>query len=317
MKKAFIPKDNFDAEVVTIVDREFESDKPFLTTVASRATSTYADFDDNVWQFWNLQRKVADQAWLKKAKGKKYAGRKGSYQEIVRKYNNYEKTLKEKHTNEIMEVLMEGRLKIAFLIDSDGGSTELLGLYTDALKALDQRSHSQAYVTGHASSAALDLTMKSNQALMLDKSHLFWHFSGEPQTRRESVEKLKKNLEMPRREHGEILELREYFDRSKHIDDKYFDYLLEVIQREENPEGELIFCGRELAELNLVRSYKDIQSLRRRFNSEYMARIDEPIKEFWNISEKIIEEIGDGIWEDFFTEAMRADWKGYFDKTQI
>lgn len=310
MKKDFKPQDGFDAEVVTIVDREFDSRDPFLSIMGDRKSGELIDFDEEIWILLNLEGKLKRESWLKKASGKRYAGKRKYYQFLADKFNSCLKNLSEKIPTELLEVIMEGRLKIAFLIDSDGGDMVLCERYCDVLKSLGGRSLSQVFITSHASSAAFELMTFAKESFMLNKSYLLWHFSDSCYSRREDkVKKLKSKKEIPEQVQREIEEMQNYFSRSGKFDQKYLDYLMELVTFEGNPQGDLIFCGDQMAELGLAKAYKSIESMQQRFNAEYMTRIDPEIVEFWELSKEVIEEMGDDSWGDHQVEEIREKLK--------
>jgi hypothetical protein len=305
MKKDFKPQDGFDAEVVTIVDREFNYDAPFLSIMGDRKSGEFLDLDQNVWHLWREQSEIKRQRWLKNAKGKNYAGRRLQYHNLVKEYNKNYSILSGKVKRDVLEIIMEGRLKLAFLIDSDGGDMALCNMYRNALKALDSRSHSEAYITCHAASASFELMTAVNQPVMAKKSYLFWHFSGTSDSRRQDVEKLKTQADVPENIKIEMDELLDYFYRSRKVDKEFLDTTLRMLTDEDNPEGDLIFCGTEIAELELAKAYPTVEAMQRRFNGHYMTRIDPYIKEFWDISLAIVEEMEDKFWGHFDVEGMR------------
>jgi hypothetical protein len=79
---------------------------------------------------------------------------------------------------EILEVLLEGRLRVGFVIDSQGGDTSMLEIYQDAVDDLSERGGlCEAYVCGDAFSAAFDLMAVMDKSYALEDSILMWHKS--------------------------------------------------------------------------------------------------------------------------------------------
>jgi hypothetical protein len=297
-------EDNFDAELVTIVDKKFEYEEPFVTLVADRQTGAVAKVDLDLWEVLDLQRRLENAEEMRKEEVPKSAV------EIRRKLsvelNERLDYLALKIERNLLEVIMDGRLKIAFLIDSDGGSMHVCNLYRSVLEREGQRLMSEAYVSCHGVSAGFELMTAVDKACMLRKSHLLWHFSDSDDFRREDkVKKLKESKVMPRQVVEELGGLINYFSRSKNVDQEYLDSLMRLVTMKDNPQGDLWFSGAEMAELELAQVHQDIESLQTKFNTAYKLSGDFRIKEFWDISAQNIEEMGGEYWGDFFVEMMR------------
>lgn len=109
--------------------------------------------------------------------------------DLIRKKERQQKTLLNTLVpvlgREVMELLLEGRLRVGFVIDSWGGDTSMLEIFQDAVDELSERGGlCEAYVNGDAFSAAFDLMAVMDKSYALPDSRLMWHKSIDLEDRR-------------------------------------------------------------------------------------------------------------------------------------
>ncbi|MCC6643786.1 ATP-dependent Clp protease proteolytic subunit [Candidatus Peregrinibacteria bacterium] len=216
----------------------------------------------------------------------------------------------------VLETMLEGRLKIALLIDSDGGVMSHLDYFNDALAywkdGVDTKV--EAYVFGHAMSAGFSLMCEADQIAVLPRSEMMWHFSSNSTNqRRKLVNSFRKNLPLPDSNLMEVEKLRRFLYRNSVY--KYADFakrkVREGILADSTGRGEIGFVGANCFKAELANEmFDDVVSMARHFNSRYRIAVDKKVTEFWVLS-AINESSVDSLesWRYVNFEKMRADRK--------
>jgi len=296
-------KKDFDAEMVVTVDHEFRDDQPFEVVISNEDTIRIT----GMAPFEMLQ----DQAKLRDPRMIRVSGYIADlmHRRAVDSYIANQYLLGDKLT----QILLEGRVKIGLLIDSDGGDMEILKLISTGLTEMKERGgESQAFVVGHAASAGMELFMSADDRYVLDRSCLMWHFSDCNGERRKSVEILRKGgRPLPSPKQGELQELWTFFESSPCYTSKIWKEVLQNIIADDNPDGEIAFSGQQLAELQLVnKSFRRLRSLAAKFNGEFSLARSIAVKDFWILSDVINLETGKvQDWGAVDFEKMRRDKK--------
>jgi hypothetical protein len=170
MKKSEAEKEQFDGEMVVIADGEFKFERQFHSMLQSRITGEVGIVDSML-----PIRAIEKREILKRMEAGK---NQDNLEETREKSRGFNRQLKSVVGKEMTEIIIEGRLKIAFLIDSNGGDVIVFDIYNEALRSIEDRGGlSQSFVTGTAASAAFYLMTATREAYVLNKTSLIWHHS--------------------------------------------------------------------------------------------------------------------------------------------
>lgn len=165
---------------------------------------------------------------------------------------------------EILEVLLEGRLRVGFVIDSQGGDTSMLETYQDAIDDLSGRGGlCEAYVCGDAFSAAFDLMAVMDRSYALQDSTLMWHKSINLEERRVLEEESEIDLR----------ELDDYLARGVEPERSALrTKVSEALNDPQNVDGRVFFDAEELWTAGCLQDvFLDREAMSRYFSTNYRA----------------------------------------------
>lgn len=215
--------------------------------------------------------------------------------------------------NKALATIVEGRGRVALLLDSDGGNVDAEKYYKRVLKTLTAGSNTEidAFVLGHACSAAFGLLALADDISVLPQSVMMWHFSDDGNNRRqETVSRLEKNQSLRRDYRKELDDLVRFLRRNKYLryDSKeklVRDYVLDS----KDPEGEVYFSGEQAYVQEMVDAcYDDPISMAKYYQQRYLGITNPSVMDFWVLSKVITGAIpGDTEWRYVDFEQARVE----------
>lgn len=218
----------------------------------------------------------------------------------------------------VFETLIEGRLKIALLIDSDGGDIRHLKYFEDALGFWKDRGNDstkvEAYVFGHAMSAGFFLMCEAENIAVLPRTELLWHFSGHSVGQRKSlVKSYKQNLAFPKQNLIELQGLVKFLRKNSIYAQEDFAIrkAREKILEDTTGQGDVSMLGAHCFKAEMVNEmYGDVISMARHFNARYRIALDPKVEEFWVLSAMAEDDVSSmESWRFINFEKMRAHKK--------
>lgn len=290
----------FDAEVAVTIDREFSELTPFQIVVAAgdrELVSTDPVIFDLLEKYELLSRDPTQTRLSPR-----------DLERLMHQANELYGMAEFYLGAEVLEVLLDGRVKVALLIDSDGGDMDVHNRLDRSVAYWRKGGgESQAFVYGHAHSAGFDTLMKADARYVLDKSSLIWHFSDSDGERRQSIEGLRQMSKIFRRNQQELAELRAFFELSPDFNEQIWTRMVTEIVALNNPDGDLFFSGKELQQMQLARSFKRLKSLFAKFRSEFYLADSLAVRDFWILSEVLDAQVrNNSDWQSLDFENMRS-----------
>lgn len=296
---------DYDGELVVMADAEFSDKNPFNVVVVDRVSGRVFETNDAVCE---LLRRHHDIRTPPASGRHSVAKRELLEMRAAASFSRVNRDLDE----DVIDLLLEGKIRVASLIDSDGGDMDVLRNYQRALEYLTVNGgKSEAFVVGHSGSAAFELMASSQNIYLMLKTALLWHFSDIHGERRSAVQDLKHARQIPRDKEKELMELFDFLSRSDGFNSVVRGRYLAEITHGGNPEGELGFSGGELLAMGLVRqAYMRIGNMRRCFENRYYACESSRVREFWGLSTLLVREAGDfDEWDSFNFEERRKEMR--------
>ena len=265
---------DFDGEIVVVVDDEYWMDHSLSAVVTSRKSGKSRDFSAKaVTHTLAARLEVAD---LKKANADSRR-----IARAVSLANYLESSLKDCTDPELIELIMEGRLQVAFLLNSGGGDGQLGDIFMDMMDDVTNRDgENQAYATSQAHSAVFDNMAYADRAFLLDDSILGWHLTRDADSGEVIQQATEKDLD----------ELLRFIERAEA---PYRQHFLHRIDRSlhdpANPDGKVLFYGCELALAGCVeRGFDTVRDMQRFFGTRFWSAENPKVRQFWEDS--VVEE---------------------------
>lgn len=295
-----------DYELTLVVDKEFTDNSGF------RADLRFSDQPERVWSSTKAHKLLS---YLSLLGG-------GNSVPIGKKGEAY-LAAKQIFENKLLSTILEGRGRIALLIDSDGGSVDTEKYYKRALKTLKiaRGTKVDAFILGHACSAAFSLMCMADDVSVLPDSVLMWHFSDDGNTRRSNlVSQLSGQQFLKKSFKKELAELINFSKRSKYL--RYLpreQVINDLVINAGNPDGEVYFRGDDAFEQELVDAcYTDPIMMGRYYADRYLGMASTTVSDFWVLSKVIADQAGDRKnWPNFnFEEARVATRSSLNDVTR-
>lgn len=286
---------NYDAELVVIVDSEVDKLNPF--TAILKPADQELGVDLGIWPF--------DVASKMQAGSRKKIDQSKSGNEL-----GFE-LAKVGDSRQILEIIRDGRIKIGFLIDSDGGDALLVDEYESAIKYFRTNgARVHAYVTGHAMSAAFSIMNIADKINVQSDSVALWHFTDlASSTRVDAVKSLRAGYVLSDVHQADLNDLRKFLGRSKSYSPDDWNGWIEEITDLDNKEGEVSFDGQAICDMGITDLvYTDIVTEVKQFSSEFVLSNSALVRQFWAISNYLAEEAG-SCWYDFDFESARQALK--------
>jgi hypothetical protein len=197
----------------------------------------------------------------------------------------YERQLAARTKRELLEIILHGRLQVAFLLNSCGGDGDVLHLYKDMIDEIaDRGGETHSYVTRVAGSAAFDVMAVSDQAFALDISRLAWHLTVDVETDEVvedcAVDDKASLLEFLRKGNGPAR-------------DAMLVRANAALDDEENEDSYVSFVGEQAARAKCIRgSFEDVGQMRKFFSSQFWSASHQLVQKFWQDSIKQIDDDG-------------------------
>lgn len=303
--------ERFDAELVVLVDKEFSPKDTFDSVVADRNTGRTQMVDDLPIRMLSGHSKLSPRR------------RVGMGSREISKLNLEMAEIRDQVRHwvgqQVLESLLEGPVKMAFLIDSEGGDIEVQNECLRAAEFVAQNGGEvSGYVTGSAQSAAFSVMAAAEKIHVLAKSSLLWHFSStnDGVERARTVRELRSGVRLSKRNSRELEELFVLLRRSPYFSPKTKDHFLQVIKDPANEEGEVTMNGEELATLGIADYFYDgVKRMAKWFHEDFVAMDNQFVRDFWILSDLIIKGLPeDSDWQKFGFEKARGDLKKSLDK---
>lgn len=286
---------NYDAELVVIADSEVDKLNPFRAIL--KPTDQELGIDLGILPFdvaSKMQagsRKKIDQSKLGNEFGLDLA--------------------KVGNSRQILEIIRDGRIKIGFLIDTDGGDALLVDEYEAAIKYFRTNGATvHAYVTGHAMSAGFSIMNIADSISVLNSSVALWHFTDlSSNTRVDAVKNLGAGYVLSHVHQTDLDDLRKFLARSKSYTLEDWKGWVEEITEIDNEEGELAFDGEAMSDMGITDLvHTDVVTEAKQFSGEFALSNSALVRQFWAISDYLAEEAG-STWYDFDFESARQALK--------
>ncbi len=175
----------------------------------------------------------------------------------------------------LFEIICEGRLKIAFLIDCDGGDAFLMDMFRDSVDEVARRGgKSYAYVQ-NAQSSAMDVMMTTDVPLVKDDSMLMWHHATDTDSGRVILDKDEVL--------ADIEDLMLFLNRGKGFKkDQLVRRAKIALADPSNIRSTVFFSGEELKDAGCAKqSFEDLDEMRQHFAENFRSCSFEPVEDFW------------------------------------
>lgn len=260
----------FDGEIVVLVDDEYWMDDSLSAVVTSResgkskifsakalASTLSARLDVN-----DLKRDGADTLQVKQA---------------VRIANYLERALRVGTDPELMGLIMEGRLQVAYLLNSPGGDNQLGETFLDMMDdVVKRRGENQAYITSTACSAAFDNMAYADKTYLLEESILGWHLTTDADIG-DVVEEAR---------YKDVDELLHFIHRAKEPYRTQFLARIDEALRDPHADAaKMYFYGVELALAGCVDfGFEELSDMRNYFGAQFWAAELPQVQQFWEDS---------------------------------
>jgi ATP-dependent protease ClpP protease subunit len=260
-------KPDYDGEMIVVAAKNFSVDRSFPVVVGDSKGDNTA-FLPSLFVGKTLWSRVeaAD------------AQKKGLDQETIDYWSGWaekmEKKLKQQVNPELAKIILEGKLKLAFLLNSSGGDREAMEIYRDMIDHVAERGgRIEAYVTQGAASAAFDVAGEADKLFALEESLFAWH-----RTLSATTGKLVTALTTL-----DIAELRDFIKKAKSPwREEFIKRGERALRNPRNPDGMMVFEGQELAEAGVVeKCFTDIEGMRTYFGRKYRNALHPQIWNFW------------------------------------
>lgn len=296
--------DRFDTELVVLVDKEFAANDTFDTVIADRNSGRTCMTDDLPLRLLSGHSKLSPRRRV----GMRYAEISRLNCEVAEIRAQLARLI----DRPILEALLESPVKMAFLIDSEGGDIEVQNSCLRAAEYVNQRSGEvTSLVTGSAQSAAFSVMAIAENIHVLTNSALLWHFSStnEGVERARTVNELREGVRLSKRNSRELEELFVLLRRSPFFSNELRDQFLGMIKNPNNKEGQVTFTGQNLTNLLIADfCYDDVRRMAKWFDNQYVAMDNAFIMDFWVLSDLITRNIPAGeSWHDISFERARED----------
>jgi|GEM_PF-6858108 len=283
-----IPKTKrFDAELVITADRALDSNSsrlPILTTLITADGKEKAQFGVLLLEFLALMEEIQRTQEAIKVLSK------------LVKFPYFKKLLKENtalfyhqraRANELLnyfireklmrrqmlEVLVEGRVKIGIWLDSLGGDNWLENKLVYAEKFLKrQGAFVHSYILFKAVSAAFNLAFLGDEIHALNKSVLMWHLPDSLEfTRAEGVKLFKQEEYLPEDLNDELEAFLALLRRANSDSkEEIMENCLRQFFNPKNRRGDIRFKGSYAAKVGLInQAHGNIESLIKKFKSDF------------------------------------------------
>jgi hypothetical protein len=268
--------EKFDGEMVIIADRELSPETPLLVTAINTHSGEKLAVGPVVLE---LLANVEDAKALRESGIKDEQDRR-LFRHKVDAANACLEALEENgyFSRKVLEVLMEGRIKIGLWIDSLGGEVAQEDKVNWALDYLDrQGAEVHSYVGVKAVSAAFDMAFLADQVNALNKSVFMWHFSDSPiETRAAKARAIRQKLYLSADAKEELADLEAILNKANAQER---NSLIREVRRQIclplNTEGSVFLEGDYLAGKGLVtRCFRHVGSLVEQFKLDFPHHAD-------------------------------------------
>jgi hypothetical protein len=262
-------KTSFDGEIVVVTDDQFTVQHRFPLLAFS-----YHDAEMAVLSSLSVARSLSLRAELEDIRRGKAEYDCRQTISLQQKSRYLDRSLSVSPTREIMQTIWEGRMRVAFLINSPGGDVEPLDVYRDMLDYLQRKGGtSSAYATDLAGSAAFDLLGDVDHACVLDRSILAWHRTLDMET--DEVVQATKNLD--------LIQLGDVLNRARGLERRrLFRKVKKALADKDNPDGLVVFSGKELVQAGcLTESFAQVEDLRKHFSQRFWGASNDRVRQFW------------------------------------
>lgn len=247
--------EKFDGELAVILDRHIGS----VNSVYSRGTDYHSgEFTDRAGSVILEVISLTEQlAFLKQKEGELTKQEKVLFRVKMAEVNILLDLLRESRaiSSKVLTVLLEGKVKLGIWIDSVGGYTDVkenLRRITDRYDSNGGRTYT--YVDVKAASAAFDIAFLGDEISALNRSVFLWHLSDSDFSPREQkLANFRDHQPLDEVTQEELVELREIIEMAH---DGHQDELWQKIHHDlhntQNPDGDVVFEGRDLHEAGLI-----------------------------------------------------------------
>jgi hypothetical protein len=300
---------NFDAEMIVVADGEFREDASFPVVVTDCKSGETVTADLTACALMGRYAELKNPCLLRLS-GEEIDRVQG---EAIDCHAQAAEILNE----DLLDIILNGRVKMAFLIDSDGGDGVVLEEYQRAADYVNYNGGlSQSYIFGHAFSAGFELMTKSREIYAMDRSHLGWHFSELSGERRRVVQSLRQAEPLPREKSRQLDDLFKFLGKSPYFSREMKDCFMAQIVEPDNHEGELEFTGQELYDLKIIHAtFARLRAMKAFFDLQYMSASGPLVKDFWGQSLETFRQIRHRRdWRDIDFEEKRAALKTTYNR---
>lgn len=251
-------QEQFDGEMLIIADRDIAPITPLLTTVVDNRTGQKGAYGPVILEMLALieeaktLRKLEDPTLEEKRLAVKKVLQANACLDILRQERQIRK--------ELLETLLEGRVKVGLWIDSIGGDVAQEDKVNWALDYLDgQGARVNSYVGIKAVSAAFDMAFLGDKLSVLDKSVFMWHFSETADySRAKKTAELRGEHEMSEEVHEEFADLLSILDRTTPENkERAITEILRQINDPRNSQGAVYLDGYFLNQMGLAHQIFD------------------------------------------------------------
>lgn len=287
-------QEQFDGEMLIIADRDIAPMTPLLTTVVDTKSGQKGIYGPTVLEMLAL---IEEAKTLRKLEDPTIEEQKLAVKKVIQANACLDILRQERQIRkELLETLMEGKMKVGLWIDSIGGDVRQEDKVNWALDYLDgQGAAVNSYVGIKAVSAAFDMAFLGDKLSALDKSVFMWHFSEtRDYSRAEKTRELRGLSPMSEETQEEFADLLEILDKTTPENkERAIAEILRQINDPRNSHGAVYLDGYFLNQLGLAhQTFERMEDLVAELRTDFPAHKDLLVTQFTTaVAEKVFRQI--------------------------